>query len=77
MQSNNYKQEMKVEGKQWLWDEYQKDIAHNHYYFARSCIRQNFFPGSEIAFLRILIDYLHKDVNDDPHQTTCTGKPPQ
>ncbi len=64
---------MKIEGKQRLWDEYQKEIADDHYYFARSCIRQNFFPGSEIAFLRILIDYLHKDVYDDSHQTTCTG----
>jgi len=64
---------MKIEGKQRLWEEYQKDIADDHYYFARSCIRQNFFPGSEIAFLRILRDYLNKDVFDDPHQTTCTG----
>ena len=64
---------MKIEGKQRLWNEYQKDIADDHYYFARSCIRQNFFPGSEIAFLRILKDYLHKDVYDDAHQTTCTG----
>ncbi|MFH1161534.1 MAG: heterodisulfide reductase-related iron-sulfur binding cluster [bacterium] len=64
---------MKIEGKQRLWNEYQKDIADDHYYFARSCIRQNFFPGSEIAFLKILQDYLHKDVYDDSHQTTCTG----
>jgi heterodisulfide reductase subunit B len=64
---------MKIEGKQRLWNEYQKDIADNHYYYARSCIRQNYFPGSENAFLRILRDYLHKDVCDDPHQTTCTG----
>ena len=64
---------MKVEGKQRLWNEYQKEIADDHYYFARSCIRQNFFPGSEVAFLRILKNYLHKDVYDDPHQTTCTG----
>ena len=64
---------MKIEGKQRLWDEYQKEIADDHYYFARSCIRQNFFPGSEIAFIRILRDYLKKDIFDDPHQTTCTG----
>jgi len=64
---------MKIEGKQRLWNEYQKDIADDHYYFARSCIRQNFFPGSEIAFLKILRDYLHKDIYDDSHQTTCTG----
>ena len=64
---------MKIEGKQRLWNEYQKNVADDHYYFARSCIRQNFFPGSEIAFLRILRDYLHKEIYDDPHQTTCTG----
>jgi len=64
---------MKTEGKQRLWAEYQKEIADDHYYFARSCIRQNFFPGSEIAFLNIVRNYLHKDIFDDPHQTTCTG----
>ena len=32
------------------WKEYQKQIADNDYYYARSCIRQNFFPGSEAAF---------------------------
>jgi hypothetical protein len=64
---------MKIEGKQRLWNEYQKDIADDHYYFARSCIRQNFFPGSEIAFIKILRDYLNKDLFDDSHQTTCTG----
>ena len=36
------------------WQEYQKDIAPDKYYYARSCIRQNFFPGSERAFLNIL-----------------------
>ncbi len=35
------------------WTEYQKEIADNDYYYARSCIRQNFFPGSEKAFLKI------------------------
>jgi heterodisulfide reductase subunit B len=64
---------MKIEGKQRLWNEYQKDIAEDHYYFARSCIRQNFFPGSEIAFVKILKDILYKDIYDDAHQTTCTG----
>jgi heterodisulfide reductase subunit B len=64
---------MKIEGKQRLWNEYQKEIADDNYYFARSCIRQNFFPGSEIAFLKIVKEYLHKDINDDSHQTTCTG----
>ena len=27
------------------WKDYQKDIADDRYYYARSCIRQNFFPG--------------------------------
>ncbi len=56
-----------------VWREYQKDIADNHYYFARSCIRQNFFPGSEQTFLRIVGDFLGKDIYDDAHQTTCSG----
>ncbi len=36
------------------WNDYQKEIADDRYYYARSCIRQNFFPGSEKAFLEIL-----------------------
>ena len=40
------------------WQEYQKQIADDRYYYARSCIRQNFFPGSEKAF----IDILHNDL---------------
>jgi heterodisulfide reductase subunit B len=54
------------------WKEYQKEIADDHYYYARSCIRQNFFPGSETTFLRILRD-LGKDIYDDPRHTSCTG----
>jgi heterodisulfide reductase subunit B len=56
-----------------LWSAYQKEIADNHYYFARSCIRQNFFPAAEDLFLKILKDVLGKDIYDDPKQTTCTG----
>ena len=56
-----------------LWLSYQKEIADDHYYFARSCIRQNFFPAAEEILLKILKDELHKDVYDDPLQTTCTG----
>jgi heterodisulfide reductase subunit B len=56
-----------------LWKSYQKEIADNHYYFARSCIRQNFFPASEKVFLKILQEELHKDIYDDPRHTTCTG----
>jgi len=55
------------------WTQYQKDIADDHYYYARSCIRQNFFPASEQTFLRILKDELGKDILDDAHHTTCTG----
>jgi len=64
---------MKTEEKQQLWDDYQKEIAEDRYYYARSCIRQNFFPGSEIAFIRIFREFLGKEIFDDPHQTTCTG----
>ncbi|MHC1707890.1 MAG: heterodisulfide reductase-related iron-sulfur binding cluster [Bacteroidales bacterium] len=56
-----------------LWNSYQKEIAEDHYYFARSCIRQNFFPASETVFLKILKEELGKDIFDDPEQTTCTG----
>ena len=53
--------------------DYHKEIAENNFYYARSCIRQNFFPGSEVAFLKILRDNLGKTIYDDPHHTTCTG----
>lgn len=56
-----------------IWSQYQKDIATDKYYFARSCIRQNFFPAAEELFLRIIRDFLKKDIFDDPLQTTCTG----
>lgn len=61
------------EGKKRIWQDYQKEVADDHYYFTRSCIRQNFFPGSEAAFLKILKEELNKDILDDPHHTTCTG----
>jgi heterodisulfide reductase subunit B len=61
------------EGKEKVWLDYQKEIAPDHYYYARSCIRQNFFPGSEETFLKIVGKVLGKDIYDDPHQTTCTG----
>jgi heterodisulfide reductase subunit B len=64
---------MNIEGKKTLWREYQKEIADDHYFYARSCIRQNFFPASEKAFLHIMKDELNKDVYDDPKHTTCTG----
>ncbi len=61
------------EGKKILWKDYQKEIASDNYFYARSCIRQNFFPGAEKTFLKILKKELNKDVYDDPRHTTCTG----
>ena len=55
------------------WKEYQKQIADNDYYYARSCIRQNFFPGSEAAFLNILRNDLGRDIHEDPRHASCTG----
>jgi heterodisulfide reductase subunit B len=64
---------MKIEGKKNLWKEYQKEIADDKYFYARSCIRQNFFPASEKTFLQILKNELSKDIYDDAKHTTCTG----
>ncbi len=61
------------EGKKRVWAEYQKEIADDHYFYARSCIRQTFFPGAENAFLAILRNDLKKDIYDDERHTTCTG----
>ncbi|MFO7369412.1 MAG: heterodisulfide reductase-related iron-sulfur binding cluster [Bacteroidales bacterium] len=55
------------------WQAYQKDIADDHYYFARSCIRQNVFPAAEDVFLKILRNELGKDIFDDERQTSCSG----
>lgn len=55
------------------WADYQKDIADDKFYYARSCIRQNFFPGSESTFLKIMRQELGKDFHEDPRHTTCTG----
>ena len=55
------------------WNEYQKTIADDHYYYERSCIRQTFFPGSETAFLKIMGEELGKDIFDDFRLHTCTG----
>lgn len=64
---------MNIAGKRLLWQDYQKEIANDKYYYARSCIRQNFFPGSEKAFLKILGEELGKDIYDEAEHTTCTG----
>jgi heterodisulfide reductase subunit B len=56
-----------------IWSAYQKEIADDRYYFARSCIRQNIFPAAENLYLNILRNDLGKDIYDDIRQTTCTG----
>lgn len=55
------------------WNEYQKEIATDDYFYERSCIRQTFFPGSEAVFLKILREELGKHITDDPNTHTCTG----
>jgi heterodisulfide reductase subunit B len=55
------------------WSSYQKEIADDKYYFARSCIRQNLFPAAENLYLEILRKVLGRDIYDDARQTTCTG----
>jgi len=64
---------MKIEGKRSIWKEYQKEIADDHYFYVRSCVRQNFFPGSEKTFLRIFRDEMNKDIFENPSHTTCSG----
>ena len=56
-----------------VWRDYQKEIADDHFFYVRSCIRQSFFPGSEQFFLHLLRDVLGKDVYENPSHTTCTG----
>ena len=55
------------------WTEYQKEIADDNYFYVRSCIRQNFFPGSEAAFLNIMRNDLNRDVKEEAIHTSCTG----
>ncbi len=64
---------MKIEGKRRLWQEYQKAIADDDLFYVRSCVRQNFFPGSEKTFLRIMREVLGKNVNENASHTTCSG----
>ncbi|HPS95857.1 MAG: heterodisulfide reductase-related iron-sulfur binding cluster [Bacteroidales bacterium] len=64
---------MIVEGKKKIWSEYQKDIPDDHYFYVRSCIRQNFFPASEKVFLDIVRNRLGLDFFETPHHTTCGG----
>ncbi len=60
-------------GQNHRWETYQKEIADDNYYFARSCIRQNFFPAAEDVFLKIVGKELGRNIFDDAKQTTCTG----
>jgi len=46
---------------------YQKEIADDHYYFARSCIRQNFSRLQKL-YIDILRNVLGKDIYDDSRQ---------
>ena len=62
-----------MEIKKQYWNEYQKEIAQDDYFYERSCIRQTFFPGSEATFLKILREELGKKIVDDPKIHTCTG----
>lgn len=64
---------MNIDSKRHIWKNYQKEIADDHYFYLRSCVRQNFNPGAETTFLRIMKDVLKKDIYDDPAHTTCTG----
>jgi len=64
---------MKVTDKKIQWHDYQKEIADDHFFYARSCIRQTFFPGSEGAFLKIMRDTLKKDICDEANLHTCTA----
>lgn len=64
---------MIYQGKQKIWSDYQKEIPDDHWFYARSCIRQNFFPASETYFLKIGREMLGKDICDNEHHTTCGG----
>jgi heterodisulfide reductase subunit B len=55
------------------WRDYQKEIAEDEFFYVRSCIRQNFFPGAENVFLDILRNRLGKTIYEDADHTTCTG----
>jgi heterodisulfide reductase subunit B len=52
---------------------FDKEIADDNYFYLRSCIRQNYFPGTEKVFIDILKNKLSKNIVEDAHHTTCTG----
>lgn len=64
---------MNTEARKVIWAKYQKEIADDDYFYVRSCVRQNFFPGAEATYLRIMKDILGKNIYDDPAHTSCTG----
>jgi heterodisulfide reductase subunit B len=64
---------MNYDAKKAVWKNYQKEIANDRYFYLRSCVRQNFFPGAETTFLRIMKEVLGKDIYEDPAHTSCTG----
>ena len=64
---------MIYQGKQKIWSDYQKEIPDDHWFYVRSCIRQNFFPASEKYFLVICRDMLGRDIFETEHHTTCAG----
>ena len=64
---------MILDGKRQIWKDYQKEIPDDKYFYARSCIRQNFFPASEVMFLKILRDELGRDIYENEYHTTCSG----
>ncbi len=55
------------------WKDYQKEIADDDFFYVRSCIRQNFFPGAEGLFIDILRNKLGRTIYEDADHTTCTG----
>jgi len=64
---------MILDGKKAIWSDYQKKIADDDFYYVRSCVRQNFFPGAETTFLRIMREVLGKNVFEHPCHTSCSG----
>ncbi|MCX7954090.1 MAG: heterodisulfide reductase-related iron-sulfur binding cluster [Bacteroidales bacterium] len=50
-----------------------KKIPDDNYFYVRSCIRQNFFPLAEEAFVKIIKNNLKKNICDNTDHTTCTG----
>ena len=64
---------MIYQGKQKIWSDYNKEIPDDHWYYVRSCIRQNFFPASERTMVDICKNVLKKDFYENPNHTTCGG----